>query len=183
MLMAYKAKMTRRQAKIVRARVLDPFASQSEIASKVGVGQRHVSRELAKPHVRDEVNALMDARPKLRLGALLSRLEEGLEATEIRSVKLHGTILKAEVEVEDQSVRHKFLDTALKMRKILGPEAGEAGSTGPVNIAIIMAGGGSDTDRAAMADVMVAARIARGLHPLENRRLTEKEAEEFRRPT
>jgi hypothetical protein len=160
---AYKRKVTRKQAAIIKARVLDPHATQKEIGDKLGIAQPHVARELAKPHVRAEIRSYMDERPKLRLGALMEKLEHGLDSTRIDSVKLEGSIIKVATEVDDQPTRHRFLETAFKLRGALGPDASDGTPSGPVNIAIIMAGGGSDVERKAMAEVLEAAAITRGL--------------------
>jgi len=160
---AYKRKVTRKQAAIIKARVLDPLATQREIGAKVGMAQSHVARELAKPHVRAEICALMDERPKLKLKAMLDRLEEGIYGTKIQSVKLVDSVISVETEVPDHANGHKWWESAMKMRGALTPDPSEQAPSGPVNIAILMAGGGSDVERQAMADVIAAARIARGL--------------------
>lgn len=175
-------RLTRKQRKLVRAKVLDPDATMRELGEVSGyTSVQHVARELAKPHVQDEVRSLLNERPKLRLGSLLLKLEEGLDATEIRSLKVSESGgLKADAEVVDHSVRHKYLETALELH---GAKKGkdEGAAAGPLNIAIILAGGGSEAERSATVDVLLASRLARGLHPIENRRMTEKEAEQFQR--
>ena len=174
-------RLTRKQKRLVRERVLDPDATLHEIGARAGYTQprQHAFRELAKPHVKAEVIRLMDERPKLRLGALLSKLEEGLEATTIRSLKVDGTNFAVESEVVDHAVRHKYLETGLKMRGALGNEITDGAPVGPINIAVILGGGGSAAEQSAVVDALTASRIARGLHPTENRKLTDGEAAKF----
>lgn len=161
--MAYKRKVTRNQAALVAAKIADPFATQRELAHKLGTTRDTVAKDLAKPHVKALICELMDERPKLKLGAMLDRLEEGLDSTRVQSVKLVDSIISVEAEVPDQAVRHKWWESAMKMRGALTPDASEAGHSGPINLAIILAGGGSEEERQAMADVIAAARTARGL--------------------
>ncbi len=179
MLMAKR--VTRQQDRLARARVKNPSATLVELGEKAGYSSAsHVHRALQKPHVKDQIRELMNSNKNLRLGSLLKKLEEGLEATDLRSVRLEDSSLKAEVEIPDMAVRHKYLQDALKLHGALSNDEQQQ-NVGPINLAIILGGGGSELERQGVADVLTAARISRGLHPLENRRLTEKEAEQFRR--
>lgn len=155
-------KFTRKQAALVAARVADPLATQRELADKLGTTRTTVAKELAKPHIKAEICALMDERPKLKLGAMLDRLEEGVYSTKVQSVKLVDSAISVETEVPDFAVSHKWWESAMKMRGALTPDASESIS-GPINLAIILAGGGSDVERKAMAEVLEAAAITRGL--------------------
>ena len=84
---------------------------------------------LAKPHVMAALIELMDASPKLRNPALLRRLEEGLEANETKFFAHEGEVISTRDTV-DYGTRHRYLDTALKLR-------GELRGDGPVtNIAL-----------------------------------------------
>ena len=183
-LVARRKRLTPQQKKLVRAVVLEPNASLSDLGVKAGYSSpQHVHRALKAPGVvsaREKVQGLMEEREKLSLGALLSKIEDGLEATEIRGVKLDGTDIKVSTEVKDFYARHKYLETALELHGAINEKTNVAPS-GPINVAIILAGGGSDAEKAAVADALVASRLARGLHPEENRKLTEHEASQYRR--
>jgi hypothetical protein len=179
-----RKRLTPKQKKLVKAVVLDPHQTLDELGESSGYNNRSaVHRALQAPAVKDALNHvrdLMAQREKLSLGALLTKLEEGLEAKDIRSLKVDGTKLRVATEVEDQTTRHKFLVTALELHGAIKQKA-DAAPSGPVNIAIILAGGGSEAEKNAVADTLIAARLARGLHPTENRLLTEQEIESYRR--
>ena len=174
-----KRELTRRQAKLVRARVMDPHATLDELGLQAGyAGRSQAWRAMRAPAVVDalsKVRGLMDEREKLSLGALLTHLENGLEATGVRSVKLDGTKLKVSAEVKDFGTRHKYLTSAFKLWGLEGRDEASAAPSGPLNLAIILAGGGTDEEKIAVADILLAARRARGLHELENRMLTPQE--------
>lgn len=178
--------LTIKQRRLVKARVMDPDATYDELASRSDYNSRQaVYQAMNTPAVQgalERCREIMEQREKLKLGALLEKLEEGLEATEIRSLAVDGDKLKVSAEVKDFSTRHKYLETALELKGLTSKDK-EAAPTGPVNIAIILGGGGSEAEKAAVSEVLLATRIARGLHPLENRALTEQEAEKYRRPT
>ena len=180
-----RKRLTRKQKKLVAATIMDPHATLDEQGKQAGyAGRTQAWRALQAPAVVDALSkcrALMEQREKLSLGALLTHLEEGLEATEVRSLKVVGSKFKVEAEVKDYQVRHKFLGTALELHGALKGKQ-DAAPSGPVNLAIILMGGGSEAEKAAVADALIAARLARGLHPVENRKLTEDEAEQYRRP-
>lgn len=61
---------------------------------------------------------------------LLTKLDEGLDATRASNAAIlvtkDGTVEKAEeqglIEVPDYATRHKYLETALKLKKRLGPD-------------------------------------------------------------
>lgn len=176
--------MTRKQRALVKAVVLNPHATLDKLAQSSRYNDRAaVHHALKAPAVVDALakcRDLMEQREKLSLGALMTHLEEGLEATEVRSLKLVGSKFKVEAEVKDFQVRHKFLGTALELHGALKGKADQAPS-GPVNLAIILMGGGSDAEKAAVADALIAARLSRGLHPIENRKMTEDESASYRR--
>ncbi len=179
-----RKKMTAKQKALVKAVVLDPSASLTELGRTSGyAGRQQVSRALKAEVVQDELakcRSIMDQREKLTIGALLTHIEEGLEATDVRSVKLDGTIFKVSAEVKDFNARHKFLTSALKLRGLEKSDK-DAMPSGPVNVALILLGGGSEAEKTAVADVLIAARLSRGLHPIENRKMTEEEAAQYRR--
>jgi hypothetical protein len=186
--MIRRRRMTPKQKKLAKAVVLDPAATLSQLGEQSGyAGRSQVHRALQAPAVVDylaKARDLMDQREKLSLGSLLTKIEEGLEATELKSVALDDDAkLRPSVEVPDFAVRHKYLETAMELRGIAGKkdEAGQA--AGAINLSIILGGGGSELERQGVVDVLVAARISRGLHPLENRKLTPEEADEMRRTT
>lgn len=179
-----RKRLTPKQKRLVKAVVLDPHQTLDELGASSGYSDRQkVHRALKAPAVVDalsECRGLMEQRKKLSLGALLNHLEEGLEATKVRSLKVEGSKFKVSSEVKDFQVRHKFLGTALELRGVLKQET-DAAPNGPLNVAIILLGGGSEAEKTAVADALLAARISRGLHPLENRLMTEDEAATYRR--
>lgn len=179
-----RRRLTKKQKRLVKAMVLDPNATLDELGQSSDYHDKaNVSRALKAPAVVDALakcRELMDQREKLTLGALLTHLEDGLEATDIRSLKVEGEKFKVSAEVKDFPTRHKYLTSAFKLRGLEKPEQ-DASPSGPVNIAIILAGGGSEAEKTALADALLAARLARGLHPLENRNLTPDEAASYRR--
>ena len=179
-----KKRLTPQQGKLVNAVVADPSSTLDELGVKSGyTSAQHVHRALQAPAVQDalaEVKGLMSKRKRLSLDAILDKLEEGLDATEIRSLKVDGEKLTVSAEVKDFAVRRNYMRDALELHGVIGNKEGLAPS-GPVNVAIILAGGGSDAEKTALADALLAARLSRGLHPLENRALTADEAEQFRR--
>lgn len=181
---AQRKRLTDQQKKLVKAVVLNPDATLDQLGASSGYSDRQkVHRALKAPAVVDELakcRELMDQRPKLALGKLLDHLEDGLEATEVRSLKVDGSKFKVSAEVKDFTNRGKYLDRALELRGLLKQKA-DAAPNGPVNVAIILMGGGSEAEKTAVADALLAARISRGLHPSENRLMTEDEAATYRR--
>ncbi len=181
-----RKRLTPKQKKLVKAVVIDPNATLDELGQSSGYSDRaHVHRALRAPAVVDylaKTRDLMDQREKLSLGALLTKIEEGLDATELKTVTLdENNKIKPSVEVPDFAVRHKYLDTALEIRGITGKREEAGASAGPINLSIILSGGGSELERQGVVDVLVAARLSRGLHPLENRKMTEAELLEYRK--
>lgn len=179
-----RKRLTPKQKALVKAVVIDPNASLSELGETSGYSSaQHVHRALQAPAVVDylaQCRDLMDKREKLTIGALLTHLEEGLEATEIRSLKVDGEKMTVSAEVKDFAVRHKFLTSALKLRGLEGADKDDA-PTGPMNVALVLLGGGSDAEKTAVVDLLIAARLSRGLHPIENRKMTAEEAASYRR--
>mgnify|MGYP001576817748 FL=1 len=165
--------------------VTDPSATLDELGRQADyAGRQNVARALKAPAVLDALakcREIMDQREKLSLGKLLDHLEEGLEAMEVRSLKLDGSKFKVSSEVKDFAVRHKYLTSAFELHGVMGNKV-DAAPSGPVNVAIILAGGGTDEEKAALADALLAARLSRGLHPLLNRSMTTEEAAQFTRP-
>lgn len=177
-------KPTRKQKKLVKAIVEDPTATLEELGRRAGYSDRqHTHRALKSEAVQGELakcREMMDADDRLQLKPLLNHLAEGLEATEVRSLKVDGSKLRVSAEVKDFDARFKYLDKALELRG-LTKQRGDEAPSGPVNVAIVLMGGGSEAEKAAVADALLAARISRGLHPIENRALTEDEAATYRR--
>lgn len=179
-----RKRLTKKQKALVKAVVMDPnatLAAHGEASGYKNAASTH--RALKAPAVVDalvEVRGIMSQRDKLSLGTLMTRLEQGLEATSVRSLKVEGEGFKVEAEVADHNVRHKWWASAMELHGALRPEV-EAGPSQVTNIAIIMAGGGSEQDKNNMAEALMASRIARGLHPFESRALTEDEALAYRR--
>lgn len=175
-------RLTKKQAKLVRARVLHPEATLSELGVKVGyTSAQHVHRVLSTPKAQEAVateKALflerMNKRKDLSHDVILDTMADGLKATRVQSVKLDDTIISVSTETPDFASRHKFMETVLEVRGIKHDPKDQT-QTGPINLAIIMSGGGSDVERNAVAEVMAASRVSRGLHPTENRKLTEQE--------
>lgn len=109
-------RLTRKQEKAARERVKDPEATLSEIGEKSGyTTPQHVTRELNKPHVQARVRELMDASEKLRVPALLKKLEEGLDANEIKFFADKGEVISERVTV-DYPTRLGYLDRALELQ-------------------------------------------------------------------
>ncbi len=103
-------KLTPLQKQIARARVRYPDETQREIGNRLGITQPHVAKELAKPHVKANIRDMMDENPKLTTPALLRKLEEGLDAGDGE-------------QASDYAVRHKYLETGLKLRGELRNDA------------------------------------------------------------
>lgn len=179
-----RKRLTPKQKKLVNAVLRDPHASLSELGRSSDYDNAaNVARALKAPAVVDALERFrgeMEQRPKLANGKILDRLEEGLEATDVRSLKVDGSKFKVSAEVKDFSVRHKYLETVLELKGVTKQKA-DAAPTGPVNVAIILMGGGSEAEKTAVADALLAARISRGLHPSLNRLMTEDEAATYRR--
>ena len=113
-----KKRLTRKQAKAARERVKDPDASLSEIAKRSGYADKtNVHTALNKPHVQDRIRDLMDANPNLTEAALAKKLEEGLQAKEIKFFAHEGEVVD-ERETVDYAVRHRYLETAADWRGI-----------------------------------------------------------------
>lgn len=180
-----KPKMTPKQKKLLKVTMLDPDATLEDRGRQAGYsGRKQAWRAMKSPAVLnalEQCREIMKEREKLSLGALLNKVEEGLEATSIKSLKVEGTKFAVESEVKDFGVRHKYLETALELHGAKESALSPSVSLGPLNIAIVLNGNGSDAEKDALSDALLGARIARGLHPLENRRLTEEELEAYRK--
>lgn len=179
-----RKRLTKKQKALVKAVVMDPNATLRDWGETSGYkNAASTHRALKAPAVVDalvEVRGIMSQRDKLSLGTLMTRLEEGLEATRPVSLKVDGEDMLVSAEVKDFAVRHKYWTDAMKLHGALRPEA-EAGPSQVTNIAIIMAGGGSEQDKSNMAEALMASRVVRGLHPTENRALTQEEAQAYGR--
>lgn len=171
--------LTKKQRKLVRAVTRNPSATLAALGQNAGyTSAQHVHRALNAPGVvgaMSEIRTLMGRDDRLALTALLGTLAEGLSATR--------PIITAEstIEIKDYAVRRNYMRDALELHGVLG-NAATVAPTGPANIAIILAGGGSDADKAALVDVLLASRRVRGLHPVDNRLMTPEEIDASRRP-
>lgn len=137
-------RITKRQRRILRARLKHPNESQKDLGSRLGMPPSNISKELSKPHVKAKLLDLMDARPALQDEALLTKLEEGLSAgkteffpheitTGYEKVLDDGgnpildakgkpkmrAVKKLEIvtrDCVDFPTRHRYLDTALELK-------------------------------------------------------------------
>ena len=137
-------KLTRKQGKLVRAVVAEPEATLKELALKSTYQhEQTVHGELQKPHVQAGIVELMNQSPKLQMPSLLKKLEDGLDAVDAYPVTTgRGEDKVFELkEVPNFSVRHKYLETALELQGAMNKD--NSSVAGPLNIAIIMAGGGT----------------------------------------
>ncbi len=116
-----KQKLTKKQEKLARAIVKDPGASLRDLAKRAGyegneVNNPHIVYETLKyPHVKARIRELMDMSPKLQIPGLLTKLEEGLEATETKYFAHQGEIIDERTN-PDYATRRNYLDTALEMQ-------------------------------------------------------------------
>ena len=128
--MPQRKRLTPKQKRLVKAVVMDPHQTLEQLGQASDYhGAANVNRALKAPAVVDalaQCQQLMDQREKLTLGALMTHLEEGLEATEVKALKVVGTAFKVESEVKDFGVRHKFLSTALELRQEFSAQASAA---------------------------------------------------------
>lgn len=108
-------KLTRKQSKLVTARLRDPEATHREIGLQTGTIRSNVTRELNKPHVKLRIRELMDSRPKLRLPALLKRLEEGLESKKTQYFADKGNVVDERTD-NDMSTRKGYLELAVELQ-------------------------------------------------------------------
>ena len=73
---------------------------------------------------------------------LMTKLDEGLDATRSSNAAIlvtkDGSVMKAEeqglIEVQDYATRHKYLETALKLKKHLGTESTNQINIGQLNV-------------------------------------------------
>lgn len=119
-----KRKLTRKQEKLARAMVKDPNASLSQLADAAGyegptksVKAVSVWKAGNLPHVKARVRELMETSPKLNVPALLTKLEEGLEATDTKFFAHKGKVVSKR-ETVDYATRKGYLDTALEMQGV-----------------------------------------------------------------
>ena len=109
-------KLTPKQAKLARELLKNPEATLEELGSIVGYAQpQGVYKALEKPHVQARVKELMDSSPKLQVPALLAKLEEGLDAQEIKFFADKGEVISERVTV-DFPTRLGYLDRALELQ-------------------------------------------------------------------
>lgn len=168
-------RLRKKERRLVRARVADPDATLEEIGAQAGYVQprKDAWRALQREPVKVAVRELMNKSEKLQLPTLLKKLEEGLEARETKFFADKGKVRETR-DVIDYGIRHRYLDTALEMHGVK-----DKAEAGVVNIAMIFNGQGSEDERHAVSEALLAARISRGLHPIENRKLTPQEAAQF----
>lgn len=84
---------------------------------------------LTKPHLRDILVMLMDSKG-ISDGKLLNKLNDGLNAKRVVGNKDEF------IEVDDHAVRHKFLETGLKLKGYLTRNNEQEGESAPANITI-----------------------------------------------
>lgn len=166
-----RQRLTPRQNRLARYVARHPDQTQEEAARAVGYSSKQAaSVAINNPKVvdkilteRDRFKALMDQREDLSRSRLLDKVAEGLEAVKTRTQHDQDP-------GPDHATRHRYIETALELRGATGQDVGAVAS-GPINIGIILGGGGTDQEREAITEVLLAARRARGLHPTENRKL------------
>ena len=162
--------MTAKQRKLIRAKVRNPNATLKELARKTTyAGPAEVWDALQGKDVQAGIRAMMNRSKKLQPSALLKNLEEGLAA----KVVFQGSQMSA----PDHNVRHKWWQDAMKLQGALKND--DSGSQGAFNISLILLGGGTEEQRDQYADMALLSRRNRGLHPLENRKLTPEEVAEY----
>lgn len=139
-----RRRLTRKQAKLARARVKDPEATLEELGKQAGYRDRtHAHRELKKEHVQQRIQDLMDAHPATTDAGLLKTLREGLQAQKTEFFQ-HEVItgyvpvkdgrkivrdskgkpkLRPVKELKiiakdcvDHGTRHRYLDTAVELK-------------------------------------------------------------------
>lgn len=112
-------RLTRKQAKLARARVKDPEGTLTEIGLRAGyAGKQQAKRALDTEHVQDQIRRLMDANPKLTNAALTKKLAAGLDATFVKVFQTKdGEIIESD-EYEDLPTRHRYLETAAEWKGI-----------------------------------------------------------------
>ncbi|MFH1723539.1 MAG: hypothetical protein ABII00_02840 [Elusimicrobiota bacterium] len=112
-----KRRLSKQQKKLVRARLRNPTASLTEIGIQAAYKQPRQSayRALRNPHVQAELRAMMATRPKLRDERLLEKLEQGLEAKEMKFFQRAGKVTETR-EVVAWGERRAHLELALKLK-------------------------------------------------------------------
>ena len=128
-----RQKLNKRQVKIARAYIKNPELSLRDLAKKGGYNKgsafnnpRIAYRTLNLPHVKAYIREQMDMSPKLQIPGLLTKLEDGLEATETKFFAHQGEVISTR-KVPDFATRKGYLDTALEMQG--AKERTEAGVT------------------------------------------------------
>jgi len=116
--MEIRKRLTRKQASLVKAFVDPNVSTIAEAGRKAGYADRKGAwRCLQMPTVQD---ALKEFHDKLLKGGvddevLVKVIKDGLKATETVRASLNGEFMD-ERTVPDYSVRHKYLDTVVKIR-------------------------------------------------------------------
>lgn len=159
--------LTKGEYRAIKHKAAHPTATLEEIGRAAGYKHPLQSawRAMNRPIVKQTIQDMMNERPKLRLSSLLLKVEEGLDAKQTKFFAHEGEVI-SEVDVIDYGTRHTYLDTALELQGVKKKE-----EQGVLNISLILNGGGDLEIRAQTADALLQARVARGLHPTENRRL------------
>lgn len=105
-------RLTPKQRKAIQVIARDPDATLSEIGVKAGyTSPQHVVRALASPAVK----AVMETDKRLKARALVRKLAEGLDAKETKFFSDKG-IVTDKRDFIDYQTRHKYLETALRLR-------------------------------------------------------------------
>lgn len=146
-----RKRLTPQQRKLVEARIKNPDATLAELARKADYHDAQgAHKALQSPNVQARMAELMDARPKLTKSALLDKLEEGLEAKDIR-------LTPSGMQVDlgpDHTARREYLKMAAQWRgDIVTPEQEEGGFSRP-----------------ALAVIILTERERRGLAPIQGER-------------
>ena len=101
-----------KERKLAKEVVADPDRTLGQLGVAAGYcpasAQSSAWRALQREDVKETIRDLMDKREKLRDPALLTKMEEGLEASR-----------KGQA---DFGIRHKYLETVLKVKGHLSPD-------------------------------------------------------------
>jgi len=135
-----KKKPTKKQQKLIKARLKSPNATLEELATESGyAGKAAVYKALHSTGIQNAIKK----DPRFNESRFLDHLHEGLEARKGNSTS------SSTLGSPDWSNRHRYFETGLKLRGDLKTE--ESGSMSPMQIAIFI------TDE----------RKRRGLPPIE----------------
>jgi len=135
----YRPETARRKARKLVKACLDADLNESEVARREGVSQQAINQRIQKnSQVKKTFTELMD-KEGLSDKYLRKKIKEGLDASKVVGYlnnKVEGTqkISDEFVEVPDMHCRHKYLVTALEVKKIIKVNGNEKG----VNVSTII---------------------------------------------